>query len=768
MLPSLRLPRPSVILAFLLRRSGTFVSLVLLLACSRAVAQSDLKQPADKTDVGQSIKTLSVDSQQSQAPVLNPAATQGLIRIVPFGKSGRNTSGITSFFPAGAHLTYFGGPVISNVQVIAVFWGPNVSSSITANGAMDQFYTDITNSRYFDLLSEYTTLGIVGSNGTSTSSQTIGRGSFGVKVTITPAAANCPSTATPVPACTVNDTQIQSELTNQINAGHLPGPQNDAHGIPNTYYAIYFPPNVTIQLNATTKSCVSGGFCAYHSNTGSNLPYGVMPDFSSGGCSLGCGSGTTLQIATNVSSHEMGEAVTDAQVGSATIFGPPLAWYDHVPPPGTDPGEIADICDPASASVSAGGNTYTVEPLFSNLQNDCVTAPPVMHMPDTGSAPGVQFNLTLTMQSSTTAATLSGYTGTVHFTSSDIAAVLPADYTFVSADAGAHTFQFTMNTLGTQTISVADTRTTGFTGTANVNVSTVADLATTLSPTQITTTQGVTGLTFATTIRNNGGTASTGAVTVNATVGSGLTATAIAGTGWTCTLATLSCTRSDALASATNYPDVTVTFNVASNAPSSSSISATVSGGGDVDLSNNTAGATVKIGALLSIGSSTPSATVTAGGSAQYTIAMNLGSGSSAVTFACSGLPAASTCSFSPTSLTTSGNVTMTVATTARAALFDLPQPADRLPWLPLGALSLIVMAGLMFKLSLKSRRKLAIIFAPCALLLIGILAGCGGGGTPQTITNTVVGTPAGTYTLTFTATSPTSSVSSKMTLIVN
>jgi hypothetical protein len=766
-LPSLRLPRPSVTFASVVRSSGLLVVLVLLLACSQAVAQADLKQPADKTDVGQSIKTLSVDSQQSQAAVLNPAATQGLIRFVPFGKSGRNTSGITSFFPAGAHLTYFGGPVISNIQVIAVFWGPNVSSSITANGAIDQFYTDITNSRYFDLLSEYTTFGIVGSNGTSTSSQTIGRGSFAGKFTITPA--TCPESTLPTSACTVTDAQIQTELTNQINAGHLPAPQNDAHGIPNTYYAIYFPPSVTIQLDATTKSCVNGGFCAYHSNTGSNLPYGVMPDFSTGGCSVGCGGGTTLQIATGVSSHEMGEAVTDAQVGSATIFGPPLAWYDHVPPPGTDPGEIADICDPASASVSAGGHTYTVEPLFSNLQNDCVTTPPVMHMPDTGSAPGVQFNLTLTMQSSTTAATLSAYTGTVHFTSSDAAAVLPADYTFVSGDAGAHTFQFTMNTLGNQTISVADTRTTGFTGTANVNVSTVADLATTLSPTQITTTQGVTGLTFATAIRNNGGTASTGAVTVNATLGSGLTATAIAGTGWTCTLATLTCTRSDALASATNYPDVTVTFNVASNAPSSSSISASVSGGGDVDLSNNTAGATVKIGTSLSIGSSTPSATVTAGGSAQYTIAMNLGSGSSAVTFACSGLPAASSCSFSPTSLTTSGNVTMTVTTTARAALVDLPQPADRLPWLPLGALSLIVMAGLMFKLSLKPRRKLAIGFATCALLLIGILAGCGGGGgTPQTITNTVVGTPAGTYTLTFTATSPSSSASSKVTLIVN
>ena len=36
--------------------------------------------------------------------------------------------------------------------------------------------------------------------------------------------------------------------------------------------------------------------------------------------------------------------------------------------------------------------------------------------------------------------TATGYTGTVHFTSTDGAAVLPADYTFTAGDAGVHTF----------------------------------------------------------------------------------------------------------------------------------------------------------------------------------------------------------------------------------------------------------------------------------------------------------------------------------------
>ena len=51
------------------------------------------------------------------------------------------------------------------------------------------------------------------------------------------------------------------------------------------------------------------------------------------------------------------------------------------------------------------------------------------------------------------------YTGTVHFTSSDIQAGLPANYTFTLADAGVHTFSAILKTAGTQSITVKDTAT---------------------------------------------------------------------------------------------------------------------------------------------------------------------------------------------------------------------------------------------------------------------------------------------------------------------
>jgi trimeric autotransporter adhesin len=50
-----------------------------------------------------------------------------------------------------------------------------------------------------------------------------------------------------------------------------------------------------------------------------------------------------------------------------------------------------------------------------------------------------------------------GYTGTIHFASTDPQAQLPADYTFTAADAGSHMFTATLNTTGTQTLSVTDT-----------------------------------------------------------------------------------------------------------------------------------------------------------------------------------------------------------------------------------------------------------------------------------------------------------------------
>jgi hypothetical protein len=65
-----------------------------------------------------------------------------------------------------------------------------------------------------------------------------------------------------------------------------------------------------------------------------------------------------------------------------------------------------------------------------------------------------------------------GYLGTIHFTSSDLIASLPANYTFITTDYGVHTFTngVTLNTVGPQTITATDTVTQSISGMASVNV----------------------------------------------------------------------------------------------------------------------------------------------------------------------------------------------------------------------------------------------------------------------------------------------------------
>ena len=100
--------------------------------------------------------------------------------------------------------------------------------------------------------------------------------------------------------------------------------------------------------------------------------------------------------------------------------------------------------------------------------------------------------------------------------------------------------------------------------------------------------QGATGRVYTIVVRNLGLLATSGTVTVTDALPSGLTATAMSGTGWNCSLGSLTCTRSDSLAGATNYPPITLTVNVAANAPASVVNTASVSGGGDANSSNNT------------------------------------------------------------------------------------------------------------------------------------------------------------------------------------
>jgi hypothetical protein len=176
--------------------------------------------------------------------------------------------------------------------------------------------------------------------------------------------------------------------------------------------------------------------------------------------------------------------------------------------------------------------------------------------------------------------------------------------------------------------------------------------------------------------------------------------------------------------------------------------------------------------APFALGSTPSSQTVSAGGSTNYNVTISRTAGfTDNLTFSVTGLPAATTATFSPNP-TTGNSSTMTVTTTARTAQLA-PWTTLRLPpanfsvraW-PLWAICLLVMVLLAYRH--RARRHIPRwVFATGACVVL-LCIGCGGGGStppppPQ-------GTPAGTFTVTVTATSSNSSVqpvSMPVTLIV-
>jgi hypothetical protein len=121
--------------------------------------------------------------------------------------------------------------------------------------------------------------------------------------------------------------------------------------------------------------------------------------------------------------------------------------------------------DAANASLTGSEMGITVNPAAAT--QFAVNAP-------AGSTAGSAFSVTLTALDPFNN-TATGYTGVVHFTSSDGQPALPANYTFTAADGGVHAFAgVILKTAGNQTVTASDTVTTSITGSATVAVSPAA------------------------------------------------------------------------------------------------------------------------------------------------------------------------------------------------------------------------------------------------------------------------------------------------------
>jgi len=247
----------------------------------------------------------------------------GSIHLMPMNVGDKTQDAIT---PRISGLTFFGGPLLRNVDVHPVFW--NSATKLQSN--INSFYPAIVTSPLYTLLAQYN----------------IGFGTAHNGIVDTSTTRN------------VTDAAVQSRVSALIGSGALPAPTA------NTYYPVHFPSGMSITASDGSRSCVQ--FCAYHGTfvrNGVNVNYGVIPDIGQSGCNGGCGGSTVTNNTDSVASHELVEATTDPAVGLATVFGPPLGWYDQV-----DNGEIGDICNAQQGTIPG----FTVQKEWSNAAHACV------------------------------------------------------------------------------------------------------------------------------------------------------------------------------------------------------------------------------------------------------------------------------------------------------------------------------------------------------------------------------------------------------------
>ena len=117
--------------------------------------------------------------------------------------------------------------------------------------------------------------------------------------------------------------------------------------------------------------------------------------------------------------------------------------------------------------------------------------------------------------------------------------------------------------------------------------------------------------------------ATSGVVTMNDTLPLGITPTSATGTGWTCSVSgqTVSCVRSDSLATGASYPSITLSGIVLQSAPATVTNTAVIGGGGDANLLNDTATdvATVVSSADMAVTDAASPNPVAAGSNITYT-----------------------------------------------------------------------------------------------------------------------------------------------------
>jgi hypothetical protein len=214
----------------------------------------------------------------------------------------------------------------------------------------------------------------------------------------------------------------------------------------------------------------------------------------------------------------------------------------------------------------------------------------------------------------------------------------------------------------------------------NVQVPGLVDLSTTAGHSG-SFTRGDTADILSLVVKNAGFLGTSGTVTAVDALPAGLTASAITGAGWTCTLATLTCTRADALAPGASYPAISVTVGVAASTADTATNRVTVSGGGEQAslATDDTAIDAISIVSQATPPTPTPALPAAPStGSVTKTVEANAAgsvsvSGTATVTWAPNALPPSTSVSLAPTPAASAGSTSLGVGATVVSVVATAP-----------------------------------------------------------------------------------------------
>ncbi|HEV7516994.1 MAG TPA: hypothetical protein VGR07_11905 [Thermoanaerobaculia bacterium] len=231
---------------------------------------------------------------------------------------------------SAANLTSHGGPVITSVHVVFIFWGPSFNNASSPDHTyattLQTFRNQLGTTGWYSVLTQY-----CGSNGCIGLSN-LGGGTPDLFDTSTP-------------PTNVTDTAVRNEVNKYLLT----------HTKDNSAIYMVFIPSTSFSSSGTSTSCggPSFAYCSYHSWIGSGATatkYTIQPYPSCSGCQVP--GWTAVQDQELLVAREIADTVTDPTRST---------WWD------SSGSEIADKC---TLTFLAGGFAYPY--LWSNATGSCV------------------------------------------------------------------------------------------------------------------------------------------------------------------------------------------------------------------------------------------------------------------------------------------------------------------------------------------------------------------------------------------------------------